>query len=422
VSGGKRPPSGAVAGGHTRRTVIGCTIVAANYLPYARVLADGWRRAHPDAPFAVLCLDRDAGAEDRDDLSVVTPDALGLAPAALAQLRGIYSVAELTSAIKPQLLRALLDRGAGPVVFLDSDTDVHAGLADVAELAGRHGVALSPSLLAPPPLDGLGPSELELQRVGIYNSGFIAVGEPGRPFLDWWESRLRRDCLFYEEAGLHADQRWLDWVPVYFPSAILRDPAVNVAHWNLHERRLDHAATGFTIDGAPLRTFHFAGFDPEHPEQVTTYAWPSLRGLVEPSPALERLCRDYAGKLLAAGHRAQRGVPYRYGASAAGTPLGRRERAIYRELVLAAEARGVELPDPFDARRSAAFERLLGDPGPSGLLSAAALARLGEDARGPWHPAGALAAWRRRRWHPHPDAGDRTRMEYAPEPAAAAHG
>lgn len=394
--------------------MLGCTVVARNYVPYARVVCDGWRRAHPDAPFCVLLLDGDRGDADGEAFTVVVPEELGLAPNVLAQLRGMYGVAEINSALKAHLLRHLLDGGADVVIYLDSDTDVHGPLHDVAEMTRRHGVALTPNVLRPPTLDGMSPSELELERVGLYNSGSIAVGQEDHAFLEWWASRTLRDCLFAEDDGLHADQRCLDWVPVYFPHSVQRDPTLNVAQWNLHERQLDRSGETFRVNGRPLRTFHFAGYDAEQPEQLTRYRWDGpLRGLRDASPALADLCRAYGAKLIDAGYREARATPYRWGVSAAGTPLGRRERAVYRELVLAAEQQGRDIPDPFDAERSAEFEAMLRDPRATGLLSSAALERIGHN--GDWlrHPWTSVLAHRRRREVPRPRAGDRTRAEYA---------
>jgi hypothetical protein len=404
----------------------GCTIVAPNYLAYARVLASEWQRLHRHSPFHVLVI---GDSTATDGLAVVSPEQL-VAPPELGRMLGIYGVAEATAAFKPRLLRFLLDRDVDAVVYLDSDMDLHADLRDVGAAAVRNGVALSPHVLRRLPGDGRSPSELELGRVGIFNSGLIAVGRRGRSFLDWWASRVRRDCLFCEDLGLHADQRWLDWVPLYFRHEILRDPALNVAHWNLHERVIDRSADGYTVDGRPLRTFHFAGFDPESPGRLTWYEWADLRVPIDVEPDLRGLCREYAGKLLAAGHREARSVPYAYGTSAGGTALGPRERAVYRELVLAADAReDLDLPDPFDVERAAEFECLIADPRSAGLLSDGALERLGQltpaaasrDLRkAPLH----LAAEARRRlgsrlqerwnpWTPRPVAGDRTRTEYA---------
>jgi hypothetical protein len=413
---------------------VGATIVARNYLPYARVLAAGWRRHHPGLPLHVLVIDAPPG--DREDgLDVLVPAELGINDAELARLRGIYDASELAPALKPQLLRHLLDIGADAVVYLDSDVDVHASLDGVAALAADHGTVLSPSFLQPLPDDGLSPSEVDMRLFGVYNSGVLAVGQAGRAFLEWWARRVRRDSLRAEWAGMHADQRWLDYVSSCFEYAILRDPTVNVGRWNLHERRLDHGASGFTVDGEPLRAFHFSGYDPHNPSVPGTSDWPRpTRFTVNPGSPLERLCLDYGDRLVNAGYWEARRTGYAYAHSAAGTALDFWERRAYRELVIACEARGLEAPNPFDSAQSEEFERFLADPGASPLLSGAAKARLASQllttvreagrvrAVGGLLAAGRLMAGarpslRRNReglslWAPHPETADRTRLEY----------
>ena len=357
----------------------------------------------------------------------LSPRAIGIPGRELEELRGIYNVQELTCALKPRLLRFLLGEGADAVVYVDSDTDIHGSLDHVGELAARSGVALSPNMLAPTPLDGRLPSELAIAKVGMYNSGLIAVGASGAEFLDWWASRLRWDCLFAEPVGMHADQRWLDWVPLYFRHAVVRDPGLNVAHWNLHERRLVFADDRFTVNGEPLRSFHFAGFDPLRPERVSQYFWLPYFRIDLDDGALARLCRQYADKLLSAGHEQGRKTPYRYNQSAAGTGLGEWERRVYREALLAAHARGRDdVPSPFDPARSTEFERLLTHPRSAGLFSETALTRLA-DSRTDIHGGG----WNLRRIRdtvqsrlarglrgprpplmPHPLPGDSTLAEY----------
>jgi hypothetical protein len=411
--------------------VVGCTIVAMNYLAYARVLAAGWRRHHQGLPFHVLVIDDPGGAFVQEGVRVLAAEELGLPAGELAQLRGIYGVAELSTALKPHLLRTLLDQGADFAIFLDADTDVHAGVEHVGDLAERHGVVLSAHFLEPPPFDGWSPTEPEIAWSGLFNSGFLAVSGSSLPFLDWWASRLRRDCLFCESAGMHADQKWLDFVPSYFEHHVLRDRGINVAQWNVHERRVEYEGGAFTAGGAPLRTFHFSGFDPDAAPRPGPDQWAKpLRFQMSAEPALERLCREYGAKLFAAGHRELRELPYLYGSAASGRPLGAWERHAYREMLIAAEGRGdVEIPHPFDRERAAEFERILDDPGRTGLLSDAARARL-RDARlaGPFARGGRLdrarlavgllrqvprrMPGRRVPWMPHPLTSDRTRLEY----------
>jgi hypothetical protein len=413
---------------------VGATIVARNYLPYARVLTAGWHRHHPGVPLHVLVIDAPPGHRE-EGLDVLVPAELGIDDAELARLRGIYDAWELTTALKPRLLRHLLDTGADAALYLDSDIDVHASLDGVAALAREHGTVLSPHFLRPLPDDGLSPSEVDVRLFGVYNSGILAAGRAGRAFLEWWCQRVRRDSLRAEEGGMHADQRWLDYVPSCFDHVILRDPAVNVGRWNLHERRLCHRASGFTVDGEPLRAFHFSGYDPRQPSLPGRSDWPQpVRFTVTSGSPLERLCLDYGDRLIDAGYWEAGRVGYAYARSAAGTALDVWERRAYRELVIACEARGLEAPNPFDAAQSEEFERFLGDPGASPLLSGAAKARLAfqrlvgvrEETRA--HAVKHLVAASRlmvsarpslrrkegdpARWAPHPETADRTRLEY----------
>ena len=83
-----------------------CTIVARNYLAQARVLGRSLKAANPDATLWVLVVD---GVHDglHEPFALVDPQELDLG-ADLAVMRLIYDVTELSTAVKPALLRALL--------------------------------------------------------------------------------------------------------------------------------------------------------------------------------------------------------------------------------------------------------------------------------------------------------------------------
>ena len=195
-------------------------------------------------------------AGESELFEVIRPGELGISPDELAVQRGIYDAAEFSTALKPHLLRHLLDRGASSVVFSDADTDVYAGLDDVAAAATTDGLALTPHVLRPIPGDGMTPTQIEYQQIesGIFNTGLLAVADGGRTFLDWWGSRLARDCLSERRSGMWVDQRWTDWVPAYFDHMVLRDTSLNVAFWNLHERPLDDVAGNRVWTARPCAT------------------------------------------------------------------------------------------------------------------------------------------------------------------------
>jgi hypothetical protein len=369
---------------------VGCTSSTVSHLARARVVAESWRRHHPDSPFAVLLTDGEDRPPETEAFDVVLPEELGLPASELAVQRGIYDAYELTCALKPRLLQLLLERGASAVVFSDTDTCFYAPVDDVAATAAVSSLVLTPSTarpVGPRRYLPVGPLEHRHLLSGLFNTGLVAVGPGGGAFLDWWSGRLARDCLVERPAGMWTDQMWVDWVPVYFDHVISRDPSLNVGIWNLDERELLDVEGKPSVDGAPLRHFHFWGFDPRRPDEYSAYYdgigayYRQVSGRdmpgPPPNPALTRLLQDYAKRLLEHGSEELLERSYRYGVGASGRPLGLRERAVYREAVLAAEACGADPPpSPFDPSESDEFERLVDDPSTLGSLSPQAQRRL----------------------------------------------
>jgi glycosyltransferase involved in cell wall biosynthesis len=353
------------------------TIVARNYLAHARVLAATFLAQHPKAQFAVLIIDGDD--EDRhpcEAFKVVLPADLDLPPGDWEQMAGVYSVLELATAIKPAWLRHLLDAGAGQgepkaVLYLDPDIVIYGPFPEVFSVAERSGVALTPHVLHPLPRDGLEPDEGTLMHSGLFNLGFICVGQSGRRFLDWWHERLRLDAVIDLPNALFTDQRWVDWVPSLFGGEVLRDHGLNVAYWNLHERPLSRGSDGAVLAGGdPLKFFHFSGYEPEQPCQLSKHAALRPRCRLLDQPVVAELCNSYAESLAAAGLVEEREKSFRFGAAANGLCLTATARAAYRAGVKDAQREGSPPPaSPFAADGGAAFTDWLMAPtiGPPGL-------------------------------------------------------
>ena len=132
-----------------------CTIIACNYVAFARVLAETFRTHHPDGTCWVLVIDELDGRIDpaAEPFEVVTPAELGIER--FEQMAALYSVLELSTAVKPWLLRHLLnDRGVERITYLDPDIEVHDSLEDVDALLRDHHLVLNPHLTTPMPRDG----------------------------------------------------------------------------------------------------------------------------------------------------------------------------------------------------------------------------------------------------------------------------
>jgi glycosyltransferase involved in cell wall biosynthesis len=353
--------------------VVVCTIVARNYLPSARLLARSVLAQHPEADVVVGVVDGPAARRD-GPLRALGMDEIGLGGRAGREMAGIYSVRELSTAMKPWLLEHLLRTTDGPVLYLDPDIEVYAPIDGLAALAAEHDVALTPHVLKPFPQDGRTPDDSAVLAAGIFNLGFIGVGPGaiGSGFIDFWKSRLRLEAVDDPARMRFTDQRWVDFATC-FPHTVVTDPGCNVAYWNVWGRALARVGTRVLVDGEPLRFYHYSGFDPRQPEVLSLHQQPRPRVLLSERPILADLCRRYGLRLLAEGYEEGLRVPYGWRCSPVGTELDVPARAAYRAALLAGEA-GQEVPGPFDEDGGVAFADWLVLPSPSTGVSPYGLA------------------------------------------------
>ena len=311
-----------------------CTIIAKNYIGHARVLAESFYEHHPDGRMSVLVIDDFSRYIEPSDepFDLIDIDSIGLDDR--DRMAASYNVTELSTAVKPWLLRQLLDRSdCQAITYLDPDIWIHDSLEEVEGLALERGLVLNPHLTAPLPDDGLRPNDQDILVAGAYNLGFISMraGRESDELLDWWSKRLLRDCVMDPENGYFVDQRWIDLAAALFPDpGILRDPGYNLAYWNLPRRTLQREGDLYAVDGRPLRFFHFSGFDPLSPRELSAH---QNRIQVADSPALAELCSAYAEQVLAQGHEEARNWPYDWDFLPGGVTLDRYSRKLHREAV-----------------------------------------------------------------------------------------
>ncbi len=286
------------------------TIIAKNYVPFARVLARSFLTHHPGSRFSVFVVDEWSGfiKPSTEAFELLGPEDVPI-PEFDAMARR-YDVLELSTAVKPWILQHLLqDPDAGSVLYLDPDIKIYDSLDELGQLCASHGIVLIPHLTRPIPRDGRRPSELDILVSGTYNLGFLGMShtEQTDDFLHWWSERLETDCFVDPNRGFFVDQRWIDLLPGMLDVAILRDPGYDVAYWNLHYRDISRSASGYSVNGSPLRFFHFTGYDPFAPHRLSRH---QNRIQLKKRPVIAELCDEYRRDLLEAGYEEARAWPY----------------------------------------------------------------------------------------------------------------
>lgn len=322
---------------------IACTIVANNYLAYARVLAQSFCAAHPQGAFHVLIVDHRDPALDyrREPFVCWFVEELGIP--AFRSLAFGYHILELATAVKPWFLATLHAALRCPAaVYLDPDILVLHDLGPIYQRLGAYDLVLTPHVTEPVD-DSLTPGERDFLLSGIFNLGFLGISfnERTLEFLDWWHRRLARYCLHAVELGLFVDQRWMDFAPAFLDRvAILREPGWNVAYWNLLHHQLEHRDGGWWTGGLPLRFFHFSGYDLARPEQISRF---QNRYTVNGRPDVAPLFAEYERRLKAAQDLRQPAIEYRFGRFSNGIRVPELARSLLRET----DPEGCRWPDPF---------------------------------------------------------------------------
>ncbi len=299
------------------------TIVSANYLAYAKVLAESVRRHADAASFVVLLVDRRSAEVEqlaqRLGLDIVWAEDLDLPD--FERLAYQFDILELNTALKPTLLKRLLARGHDAVIYWDPDIRLFGAPTPILDALQQASIVLTPHALAPL-MDGHRPSDIDLMRHGSFNLGFIAVrGDAnGRALLDWWEDRCLSHGFCDPVEGTFVDQKWLDLAPSYFDGVhILKHRGCNVAYWNLHERPLREDGGTLAAGADRLVFFHFSGVNPRDGAQLSKYQ--DRHGVGAANRLLDGLVADYCAAVMAAGHAELVGTPYSFATLDNGQPI-----------------------------------------------------------------------------------------------------
>jgi len=306
------------------------TSIAANYLPKARVLANSIKKHNPGIVFHLVLLDKVPEGFFIDDEpfdSLILPKDLGISDIDSWTFK--HSVVELCTAIKGHAFIKIFEAtGADKLVYFDPDIVVLSNLEELSNILNMSSIVLIPHQVVPDDDDGaIVDNEICSLKHGIYNLGFLAIkkNREGMKFLHWWRDRLLKFCYDDIPNGLFTDQRWVDLAPAFFDDIfILRDKTYNVATWNLTHRDVRSQDNGvLSIEGSPVKFFHFSGFDSGDQEVM-------LKKYADKNSALFKLRKWYVRELDRQGQKELGRTPSQYSFYSNGELITNAHRILYR--------------------------------------------------------------------------------------------
>jgi hypothetical protein len=328
-----------------------CTIIAKNYLAFARTLAQSFQAFHPDLKCYVLVVDDFEGYFDPTDECFELVKLGDLSIPNLPEFCFKYDVKELCTATKAHLLEYLIrEKSVTRLLYLDPDILVTAPLDEVFERLGSYDIVLTPHLDTDYPDDDLLPDDGYILRAGQFNLGFIGINasDNAQSFLKWWQPKLLKNCVVDLLSGYFVDQKFIDFVPVFFEDLFVeKDAGYNVAYWNLHSRRLHRENGVWRCNVGPLYFFHFSGYKPGSAEISSHIPGSLARHRLSNHRELRELFAHYQQQLLENGYEETSAWPYTFGYFKAGEPISDELRRHYRSLV----AKGENHSDPFDSEK-----------------------------------------------------------------------
>ncbi|MBP1617532.1 MAG: hypothetical protein H6Q14_1359 [Bacteroidetes bacterium] len=312
------------------------TICAKNYLAQALTLKESIYKHNKGVDFFLFLADEKTAAVS--DIELVALDDSWLPN--WKSLAFKYNVIEFSTSIKPFCFSKLFEQGYDKVIYLDPDIYVTDNLEEIFSSLDNYSMVVTPHYNHIETNYTGSVTEEELLFVGIYNLGFGAIRNNvvGKQIVEWWKNRLYDKCYADKEDSLHVDQRWIDFLPGFFPDDVLisHHAGVNIAIWNLHERQLiiqdsKYVIQDFRVDKEyPLLFFHFSGFDPYN-RTVINRRHPRFN--IDVFPSFIPIIEEYANLEYKNGYDKFSKLKYSFNAYDSGETVLPLHRRLYRRYI-----------------------------------------------------------------------------------------
>lgn len=327
---------------------VAVTIVSRRYFALAKVTAGSFAQHNPHIPFKTLIIDELEPLENEIAGSVIRLS--DLAVPHIVNMCFRYTELELCFSLTPYVISYLFEQGYSKVLFLKQETFVLGDITPIFTRLSAASAVVTPHFLEPPTRADAVTWEVNVLRSGVINGGVIGFSrtQESSAFLLWWQDRMASECLLDVDNGLHYEQRWLDFLPVFIPGFhVISDPGINVGHWNIADRVVRRRPGGYEVDGHQLRIFRFSGFDYENPSKLTRYDSRDVAEIGEGSFIID----EYIESLHRADHSEYMKKTYAYDRFHNGKPISLRDRLAYRRL----GGEAARFGNPFETRSRQSF-------------------------------------------------------------------
>ncbi len=254
------------------------TLCSVNYLAQAHTLGDSLREQNPGFEYIIGLVDK-LETKDIDKSKLPDYQLLEVDKINIPDFEGMcdrYDITELNTAVKPYYFDYFLKSRPEitNIVYFDPDIIVFDKLTHLEKNLEKYNIVVTPHITTPYN-DDKWQNEEDVVNTGVFNFGFVAIkrSESAEKMINWWCTKLYKECVIDLCNGLFVDQHWAEFFPVFFDKVLIdKHLGNNVAYWNLHERVCSIIeGKWFINEKIPLQFFHYSGYLIAKPNEVSKY-------------------------------------------------------------------------------------------------------------------------------------------------------
>src|SRR5262245_33603483 len=296
------------------------TVCTTSYLAQAKALGDSLLKFNLGYKLVIVLVDKLNGSIDSNywkPHELIEVHELNIPQ--FEKMYKQYTTLELVCAVKSFYTDHLFKKyNPDQVIFMDCDILIFHSLSYIESELNNSSILLTAHITRPFPNDGRKPEEKTILKTRMFNAGFYAVrnDENGKSFINWWKERMVDQCYERPKDGLNVDQKWLNFLPLYFKNVKFLDhPGCNLAYWNFHERTITKKQENFFANDQPIIFFHYSGYSLKYPDLVSRH---QDRFEMQTNPALNELFNICRENLVRNRHEDFQKVPCYYQKSSGG--------------------------------------------------------------------------------------------------------